>query len=109
MTRHSGLRDVEGLEWGVIGERELASDDARGTGIGLSAGNWDESMNCQRCLRAVKAVYRAYNDVIDLRVCAACASEAWWMGLRIEILDQRPTHHQRLVSLTNRYANAGRS
>ena len=109
MIRHPGLRDVEGLGWGVIGERELASDDARGTGIGLSAGNWDESMNCQRCLRAVKAVYRAYSDVIDLRVCAACASEAWWMGLSIEILDQRPTHHQQLVSLTNRYANAGRS
>lgn len=66
-------------------------------------------MNCQRCLRAEKAVYRAYSDIIDLKVCAVCASEAWWFGLSIEVLDHRPTLQQRRLTRPNRFANAGRS
>jgi len=62
-------------------------------------------MNCQRCLKAQKAVYRAYGDTVDLQVCADCASQAWWMGLRIEVLDRRSARHHRLLSLTGRFAS----
>ena len=66
-------------------------------------------MNCQRCMRAERAVYRAYSDIIDLQVCAVCASDAWWLGLSIEVLDQRPTHQERLLTPQNRFADAVRS
>jgi len=46
-------------------------------------------MNCQRCSRAGKAVYRAYSEIADVNVCAACASEAWWSGLSIQVLDRK--------------------
>jgi hypothetical protein len=45
-------------------------------------------MNCHRCTKQEKAVYRAFSDVIDMKVCVACASEAWGLGLTIEALDQ---------------------
>jgi hypothetical protein len=60
-------------------------------------------------LKAEKAIYRAYSDIIDLRVCAACASEAWWLGLRVEMLDRWPTRHQPLFALPKRVANGGHS
>jgi hypothetical protein len=41
-------------------------------------------MNCQRCMKNEKAAYRAFSDIIDMNVCAACASEAWSLGLTIE-------------------------
>jgi hypothetical protein len=66
-------------------------------------------MNCQRCLRAEKAEYRAYSDIIDLKVCAACASEAWWLGLGIEVLDHQTTHQQRLPTRPNRFVDVVRS
>ena len=66
-------------------------------------------MNCQRCMRAERAVFRAYSDIIDLKVCAACASEAWLLGLGIEVLDQPPTHQERLLLRPNRFADAIRS
>ena len=66
-------------------------------------------MNCQRCLRAERAMYRAYSDIIDLQVCAACASEAWWLGLSIEVLDHQTTHQQRLLTRPSRFADAVRS
>jgi hypothetical protein len=47
-------------------------------------------MNCERCMRAERAEYRAYSDIIDLRVCANCAAEAWELGLSIESLDHEP-------------------
>jgi len=37
---------------------------------------------------------------------AACASEAWSLGLGIEALDQRPTHQERLLTRPNRFADA---
>jgi hypothetical protein len=46
-------------------------------------------MNCQRCMKNEKAAYRAFSDIIDMNVCAACASEAWSLGLTIEV--RRPT------------------
>jgi hypothetical protein len=44
-------------------------------------------MNCQRCLRAEEARYRAYSDIIDMKVCAACAADGRKLGLSIEVLD----------------------
>ena len=44
-------------------------------------------MNCQRCLREVKAQYRIYSDVISVDVCSAYASEAWRLGLTIATLE----------------------
>jgi hypothetical protein len=38
---------------------------------------------------ADKPEYRAYSDIIDLRVCAACAAEAWELGLSIEWLSDK--------------------
>jgi len=47
-------------------------------------------MNCERCMRAERAEYRAYSDIVDLNVCANCAAEAWELGLSIESLDREP-------------------
>ena len=38
-------------------------------------------MKCQRCLSGQEATYRVRSDVIDMKVCAACADEA-----RIELI-----------------------
>jgi len=47
-------------------------------------------MNCQRCMGADTPEYRAYSDIIDLRVCATCAAEAWELGFSIESLNHDP-------------------
>ena len=66
-------------------------------------------MNCQRCLRAEEAVYRAYSDVIDLKVCADCASEAWWLGLSVEVIEPQTTLQHRPLTQPNRFTDAVRS
>jgi hypothetical protein len=43
-------------------------------------------MKCQRCLRGEEATYRVRSDVIDMKVCAACADEARRLGLAVERL-----------------------
>ena len=43
-------------------------------------------MNCQRCMKDERAAYRASSDVMAMNVCAACAAEAWGLGLTIEAL-----------------------
>jgi hypothetical protein len=43
-------------------------------------------MKCERCLRGKEATYRVYTDVIDMKVCAACADEARELGLAVEVL-----------------------
>jgi len=47
-------------------------------------------MNCQRCMGAEEAEYRAYSDIVDLNVCANCAAEAWELGFSIESLNHEP-------------------
>jgi hypothetical protein len=42
-------------------------------------------MKCQRCLRGEEATYRVRSDVIDMKVCAACADEARRLGLAVEV------------------------
>ena len=43
-------------------------------------------MKCQRCVRGEEATYRVRSDVIDMKVCAACADEARRLGLVFEPL-----------------------
>ena len=44
-------------------------------------------MKCQRCWRGAYAAYRVRSDVIDMKVCAACAEEAKKLGMIVEILE----------------------
>lgn len=46
-------------------------------------------MNCQRCLNNVEAKYRVYSDLVDIKVCPACADEARRLGIAVEALDCR--------------------
>jgi hypothetical protein len=46
-------------------------------------------MECQRCSTGKEAKYRVYSDVIDMKVCAACADEARRLGIAVEALDGR--------------------
>jgi hypothetical protein len=44
-------------------------------------------MKCQRCARGEEAKYRVYTDIIDMKVCAACAEEARRLGIDVEVLE----------------------
>jgi hypothetical protein len=46
-------------------------------------------MECERCLTGNAAKYRVYSDIIDMKVCAACADVALEVGLVIEALDAK--------------------
>ncbi len=43
-------------------------------------------MKCERCCGREEAVYRVRSDVIDMKVCAACADEARRLGITAEVL-----------------------
>jgi hypothetical protein len=43
-------------------------------------------MKCERCLRE-EARFRVRTDLIDMKVCAACAAEAQRLGLVVEPVD----------------------
>jgi hypothetical protein len=43
-------------------------------------------MKCQRCCRREEASCRVRSDIIDMKVCAACADEARRLGLAVEVL-----------------------
>jgi hypothetical protein len=43
-------------------------------------------MKCERCCEREEATYRVRSDVIDMKVCAACADEARRLGLAVEPL-----------------------
>jgi hypothetical protein len=47
-------------------------------------------MKCERCMRVEEARYRAYSDIIDMKVCGPCAAEGSRLGLTVEALD--PLH-----------------
>jgi hypothetical protein len=46
-------------------------------------------MKCKRCLKDEEAKYRVHTDIIDMKVCAACAEEAGRLGIAVEALDRR--------------------
>ena len=43
-------------------------------------------MKCQRGCGREEATYRVRSDVIDMKVCAACANEARRLGIVVEVL-----------------------
>jgi hypothetical protein len=43
-------------------------------------------MKCQRCCGHEEATYRVRSDVIDMKVCTACADEARRLGIAVEVL-----------------------
>jgi hypothetical protein len=43
-------------------------------------------MKCERCCGREEATYRVRSDVIDMKVCAACADEASRLGIAVEVL-----------------------
>jgi len=43
-------------------------------------------MNCERCMRGEEARYRVHTDLIDMKVCEACAGEARKLGIAVELL-----------------------
>lgn len=43
-------------------------------------------MKCQRCIEGKEVRYRVYSDVMDLKVCPSCATEAQGLRLTIELL-----------------------
>ena len=43
-------------------------------------------MNCERCCEPEEANYRVRSDVIDMKVCAACAKQARKLRLAVEVL-----------------------
>jgi hypothetical protein len=58
-------------------------------------------MKCERCIEGKKARYRVYSDVMDLKVCASCATEAQSLRLSIEILPQDD-----LVKVDSRFSSS---
>jgi len=45
-------------------------------------------MSCQRCCRYEEARYRVRSDLIDMKVCGACAVEAGRLGIAVELLGE---------------------
>ena len=43
-------------------------------------------MKCQRCCRYEEARYRVHSELIDMKVCGACAAEAGRLGIAVELL-----------------------
>ena len=45
-------------------------------------------MKCQRCFRyEIPPTYRVFTEVLEMKVCAACADEAQKLGINVEFLD----------------------
>jgi len=57
-------------------------------------------MECQRCLTGKEAKYRVYTDLIDMKVCEACADEARRLVIAVEVLDREKK------KTTERFASA---
>jgi hypothetical protein len=49
---------------------------------------WRSEMKCERCSRdEATASFRVFSQIIDMKVCAACADEARKLGIDVEPLD----------------------
>ena len=42
------------------------------------------TINCQRCISGEPALYHVSSDVMQVKVCAACAAEARSLGLNVK-------------------------
>ena len=45
-------------------------------------------MKCQRCCRHEEARYRVHSELIDMKVCGACAAEAGRLGIAVELVGE---------------------
>jgi hypothetical protein len=62
--------------------------------IFTKAGNDLRQVMCERCISGGAAIYVVSSDVIQMRVCAACAEEARKLGLTVttrRTVPERPT------------------
>jgi hypothetical protein len=49
---------------------------------------WRSEMRCERCSKdEATAAYRVFTEIIDMKVCAACADEARKLAINVEPLD----------------------
>jgi hypothetical protein len=65
---------------------KLLDRQARGKTIRLL--QWRTEMKCERCLRdEATATYHVFSEIIDMKVCAACAEEARKLRINVEPLD----------------------
>jgi hypothetical protein len=62
------------------------------------APEWRLRMKCQRCWRIEAVPYRVRSDLIDVKVCAACAEEARRLGITVEVLDFSERKERRQIS-----------
>jgi hypothetical protein len=46
-------------------------------------------MKCERCWRGDEAKFRVHTDIIDMKVCAACADQARTLGIAVDVLNRR--------------------
>jgi hypothetical protein len=46
-------------------------------------------MKCERCRRGDEAKFPVHSDIIDMKVCAACADEARTLGIAVDVLNPR--------------------
>lgn len=53
-------------------------------------------MKCERCMSNEQGIYRVSSDVMDVRVCLACAVEAQRLRLTVERLE--PDYGSRVSS-----------
>ncbi len=44
-------------------------------------------MKCQRCINDKEAEFRVVTDVLDIKVCADCASEARRLGTTLQVFE----------------------
>jgi hypothetical protein len=44
-------------------------------------------MKCDRCPDDNEATYRVFTDIIDMKVCSACADEARRLGIAVQSLE----------------------
>jgi hypothetical protein len=55
-------------------------------------------MKCQRCGNDKEAEFRVVSDILDIKVCADCATEARKIGLSLEIVKIDKANNERAAS-----------
>ena len=64
--------------------------------VDLRGGN--EHRSCERCSWGEQAVYRAFTDIINMKVCTACAAEARRLGISVHRLTSQRSLARRVMA-----------
>lgn len=64
--------------------------------LAIAPSRGESNMKCERCMSNEEGIYRVSSDVMDVRVCPACASEARRLRLAVERLE--PDYGSRVSS-----------